>query len=584
MVPQKNERTRGLRIATRLLPLLLLAACAARVPAEVPVLSKGTAAVSAADPRAADAGRQILAKGGSAADAAMAVMLALTVVEPQSSGIGGGSFLVYHDARTGLATYDGREEAPSAAGPDWFLDAAGQPPASFDELRSGGRAAGVPGNLANIALAHKQHGKLPWAALFEPAIRLARDGFAVTPRFHGVLVAYRDFLASSPQARTLYYQPDGTPKPLGTIIRNPELAKLFEEVAAKGAEHFYRGAPAERLVAAVRSSPKNPSTMTVADVAAYEAKQRPPVCGSYRVYRICGMGPPSSGGPAVYAILKQLERFDLPSRKRDDATTWHLIAESMRLAYADRAKWIGDPDHVAVPTAGLMSDAYLAERSSLIAADKRMAKAPAGNPPGAMNIAEAPDTEVAGTSSFAVADAAGNLASMTSTIEAPFGSGLVVDGYSLNNELTDFNAVPDEDGKPTANRVEGGKRPRSSMAPMIAYDASGKPLLAIGAAGGATIIAQVAKAMIGVLDWKLSVQEAIALPQLVAMGELVRVEKGTSLESVVPGLEKLGHKVQATKLPLKANGVEWTPAGWRGGADPRSEGESLAFGQAVLNP
>ena len=583
MVPQKKKGP-GLRIATRLLPLLLLAACAARVPAEVPLASSGTAAVSAADPRAAEAGRQILARGGSAADAAMAVMLALTVVEPQSSGVGGGSFLVYHDAKTGLATYDGREEAPSSAGPGWFLDAAGNPPPSFNAARTGGRAAGVPGNIASMGVAHQRHGKLPWAALFEPAIRLARDGFAVTPRFHGVLVAYRDFLASSPQGRALYYQADGTPKPLGTIIRNPDLAKFLEEIAAKGADHYYRGAPAERLVAAVRTSPKNPSTMTTADVAAYEARPRAPVCGSYRVYRICGMGPPSSGGPAVYAILKQLERFDLPSMKRDDATTWHLIAESMRLAYADRAKWIADPDHTPVPTAGLMSDAYLADRSSLIAPDKRMAAAPAGNPPGAMNIAEAPDTEVAGTSSFAVADAAGNLASMTSTVEAPFGSGLIVDGYVLNNELTDFNAVPQVDGKPTANRVEGGKRPRSSMAPMIAYDAAGKPVLAVGAAGGATIIAQVAKAMIGVLDWKLSVQEAIAVPQLVAMGDLVRVEKGTSLEALTPALEQLGHKVQATGLPLKANGVEWTASGWRGGADPRSEGESLAFGQAVLNP
>jgi gamma-glutamyltranspeptidase/glutathione hydrolase len=583
MVPAKEERT-GVRIATRLLPLLLLAACVARAPDVAPVTSSGSAAVSAADPRAAEAGRQILARGGSAADAAMAVMLALTVVEPQSSGVGGGSFLVYHDTKTGLATYDGREEAPSSASPTWFLDASGKPPASFDEARTGGRAAGVPGNLANMALAHKQHGKLPWAALFEPAIKLARDGFAVTPRFHGVLVAYRDFLAASPQGRTLYYQPDGAPKPLGTIVRNPELAKLFEEVAARGVDHYYRGAPAERLVAAVRSSPSHPSSMTKADVAAYEARPRDPVCGRYRVYRICGMGPPSSGGPAVYAILKQLERFDLPSRKREDPTTWHLVAESMRLAYADRAKWIGDPDHVAVPTAGLMSDAYLAERSSLIAADKRMAKAEAGNPPGAMNIAEAPDTEVAGTSSFAVADAAGNVASMTSTVEAPFGSGVLVDGYVLNNELTDFNLVPDEDGKPTANRVEPGKRPRSSMAPMIAYDAAGKPVLAIGAAGGATIIAQVAKAMIGVLDWKMSVQDAIAMPQLVAMGDLVRVEKGTALEAMAPTLERFGHKVQATALPLKANGVELTASGWRGGADPRSEGESIAFGQAVLNP
>ncbi|MDO9489872.1 MAG: gamma-glutamyltransferase, partial [Sphingomonadaceae bacterium] len=335
-----------------------------------------------------------------------------------------------------LATYDGREEAPASASPTWFLDASGKPPASFNEARAGGRSVGVPGNLANIAAAHKAHGKLPWATLFEPAIKLARDGFAVTPRFLGVLESYKSYLADSPQARALYFQADGSPKPLGTIVTNPDLARFLEAVAANGPDYLYRGAGGERLVAAVRASRRSPSTMTIADLAAYEARKREPVCGSYRVYRICGMAPPSSGGPAVYAILKQLERFDLPAMKRDDATTWHLIAESMRLAYADRAKWIADPDHTPVPTAGLMSDSYLAERSSLIVADRRMAKAEAGTPPGAMNIAAAPDTEVAGTSSFSVADAAGNVAAMTSTIEAPFGSGVFVDGYVLNNELT----------------------------------------------------------------------------------------------------------------------------------------------------
>ncbi|MFC3712468.1 gamma-glutamyltransferase [Sphingoaurantiacus capsulatus] len=575
-----------MRIASRLLPLLLLAACSTTTIAERPSAAPSSigAAVSAADPRAAEAGREILAKGGSAVDAAAAVMLALTVVEPQSSGIGGGSFIVVHDAKTGLATYDGREEAPSSATPKWFLDAAGKAPASFDAARAGGRSVGVPGNIANIALAHKQHGKLPWAAIFQPAIKLARDGFAITPRFHGVLESYRSFLSSSPEAQLLYYQADGTPKPLGATVYNPALASFLSDVAEHGPEHFYRGKAAERLVAAVRSSPRSQSTMTVADVAAYESRPRAPVCGQYRTYKVCGMGPPSSGGPAVYAILKQLERFDLPAMKRSDATTWHLISESMRLAYADRAQWIADPDHTPVPTAGLMSDSYMTERSSLIAADKRMATAPAGNPPGAMNIASAPDTEVAGTSSLSVADAAGNVVAMTSTIEAPFGSGVLVDGYVLNNELTDFNLVPDVDGVPTANRVQPGKRPRSSMAPMIAYDAAGKPVLSIGAAGGATIIAQVAKAMIGVLDWKMSVQDAIAMPQVVAMGDLVRLEKGTDLEALAPALTAMGHKVQITGLPLKANGVELAPQGWRGGADPRSEGESLAFGQALLEP
>ncbi len=575
-----------MRTATRLLPLFLLASCATQpVVHQAPATAVGSSvAVSAADPRAADAGRQILLKGGSAADAAIATMLALTVVEPQSSGIGGGSFLVYHDAKTGLASYDGREKAPGSATPALFLDAAGKPPASFDEARTGGRAVGVPGNLANAALAHRRHGKLPWAALFEPAIKLARDGFQVTPRLHGVLVSYRDFLATSPQGRALYYLPDGSPKPVGTVIRNPELAQLLETLAQRGAAYFYKGPPAQRLVAAVGSSPRNPGKMTTADVASYEAEPREAVCGTYRTYRICGMGPPSAGGIAVYAILKQLERFDLPKRSPSDPTTWHLIAESMRLAYADRARWIADPAFAKVPVAGLTSDAYLAGRSALISPTARIADAEPGRPVGAPALAAACDNEVPGTSSFSVADAAGNVAAMTSTIEAPFGAGLVVDGYVLNNELTDFNLVPTEACKLTLNRVEGGKRPRSSMSPTIVYDEQGKPVVSIGAAGGATIIAQVAKALIGVLDWKMSVQDAIAMPQLVAMGDTIRVEKGTNLETMIPALTALGHKVQATSLPLKANGVEWTPQGWRGGADPRSEGESLAFDQAVLEP
>lgn len=578
-----------MKIATRLLPLFLLASCAA-APVAVPAPTatstspSGTVAVSAADPRAADAGRQMLLKGGSAVDAAIATMLALTVVEPQSSGVGGGSFLVYHDAKSGLATYDGREEAPSAATSSLFLGPDGTPPDSFEAARTGGRAVGVPGNLANVALAHRRHGKLPWATLFEPAIKLAQDGFQVTPRLHGTLDMYRSFLGSSAQGRTLYYQPDGSPKPVGSIIRNPDLARFLTEISQRGAAYFYKGPPAARLVEAVRSSPRNPGQMTVDDLAAYEAKSRPPLCGTYREYRICGMGPPSSGATAVYAILKQLERFDLASRSPSDPVAWHLIAESMRLAYADRAKWIADPDHIAVPTAGLMSDAYLARRAALISPSARMANAEPGTPAGAPKFAAACDSEVAGTSSFSVADAAGNVAAMTSTVEAPFGAGLVVDGYVLNNELTDFDIVPSLNCRMSLNSVGPGKRPRSSMAPTIVYDAQGRPVVSIGAAGGATIIAQVAKALIGVLDWKMSVQDAIAMPQLVAMGDLVRVEKGTSLEGMIPALERFGHKVQAVDLPLKANGVEWTKSGWRGGADPRSEGESLAFGQAVLEP
>jgi gamma-glutamyltranspeptidase/glutathione hydrolase len=445
-------------------------------------------------------------------------------------------------------------------------------PMSFAQAVAGGKSVGVPGNFRLMAQVHRRYGKLAWARLFDPAIRLARDGYAVTPRLHSALTSKRAMLAASAEAREIYYQPDGAPKPVGSTIRNPRLAALLEAVARRGAEHFYTGRPADRLVETVRTAPANPSTMSKADVAAYRAQEREPVCGRYRVYRICGMAPPSSGGIAVYAILKQLERFDLAALGADNVTAWHLIGESMRLAYADREQWIGDPDHVRVPTPGLISDDYLAARSALISPDRAMPKASFGTPAGAPRVASVPDTEMAGTSHFSVADRFGDVASMTSTIEAGFGSGLVVDGYVLNNELTDFNFVPAVDGVPSANRVEAGKRPRSSMSPTIVYGPDGKVVAAVGAAGGPTIIAQVAKALIGVLDWKMPMQDAIALPLVIGAGDQLRLEQGTRLETMAPQLRALGHKVVVTGMGLKANGIEMTADGWRGGADPRSEG------------
>jgi gamma-glutamyltranspeptidase/glutathione hydrolase len=531
--------------------------------------------VSAADPRAAEAGRDILAKGGNAVDAAMAVMLALTVVEPQSSGLGGGSFALIHDGKTGeLTTIDGRETAPKAVTSDLFIGPDGKP-MNVREAVAGGKSVGVPGNIRLMQMAHEKHGKLPWKTLFQPAIRLAKDGFTVTPRLAEMLKLRGDMLKSSPEARIIYFDAAGEALPVGATVKNPALAKLLEGIASKGADWYYTGSPAEKIVAAVRGAPKNPSVMTMADMAAYRAIERAPVCTTYRAHRICGMGPPSSGGPAVAAILKQIERFDIPKMGKDSPQAWHLIAESMRLAYADRAQWIGDPGFVAVPTAGLMSDAYLAARSATISPDMAQPKVSFGTPPGAPALAAAGyDPEIAGTSHFSVADAQGNVVSMTSTVESVFGSGLVTDGHVLNNELTDFNFVATgSNGKPSANRVEGGKRPRSSMAPTIVYAPDGKPMLAIGAAGGSTIIAQVAKAVIGAVDWGLSAQAAIALPQLMGSGETVRVEAGTAAEGLIEPLKAKGHAtVTAGGFPLKANAVERAPGGWRGGADPRSEG------------
>ena len=536
--------------------------------------------VSAADPRAAAAGAEILRAGGSAADAALATMLALNVVEPQSSGIGGGGFLVYSDRGGAPVTYDGRETAPAAAGPLWFWKDGR--PMSFDEAVPGGTSVGVPGNVRLMAMAHRKHGKLAWAELFRPAIRLAREGFAVTARLHFALARGDDegssVAAFTAAARALYFDRNGRPLAVGTIVRNPAFAAFLEQLAERGPESFYVGPNAQAIAAAVNGSARNPSRMTAGDVASYDARPRPAVCGSYRGYRICGMGPVSSGGTTVFAILKQLERFDLAALGPNHPTAWHLIAESMRLAYADRDRYLADPDFVRVPVAGLIDPGYLAGRSALIAADRAIPSVAAGVPAGAPAATVGQEAPEHGTSHFVAVDRWGNAASETSTIESAFGSGLMVNGYYLNNELTDFSFVPSKDGLPVANRVEGGKRPRSSMSPTIVWGPDGRVRLAVGAAGGATIIAQVAKAIIGVVDWRLSAQQAIALPTLFAPGETVYLEKGTFLEAMAPQLRALGHARIGTRPPItfKANAIERVNGRWVGAADPRSEGAAVS--------
>jgi len=539
-------------------------------------VSAQTGMVSAADPRAAEAGVEILRAGGTAADAAFATMLALTVVEPQSSGIGGGGFLVYHDAaRHDLATYDGRETAPHAATPAYFLGPDGQP-RGFRDVVAGGLSVGVPGNIRMMGLAREERGRLPWARVFRPAIRLASQGFVITPRLFRALAQPGSLAGLSPWGRRQFYLPDGTPKPAGTRVRNPELAAFLQRLAARGPEGFYTGADARALVDVVRTAERNPSAMTAGDVATYRAHEREPVCGAYRRYRICGMGPPSSGATTVFAILKQLERFDLRALGRDNPVAWHLIAESMRLAYADRDAYLADPDFVRVPVAALTDTAYLAARSLLISPDRAIGHVTAGTPLGAERHAAAPVDQEAGTSHFVAIDRAGNVASYTSTIESAFGSGLTVNGLYLNNELTDFSAAPELNGAPVANRVEGGKRPRSSMSPTIVYNPDGSVRLAVGAAGGSTIIAQVAKAIIGVIDWQLSAQDAIALPQLIGMGDRVTLERGTALEAMAPALTALGQRTAIVEPGYKANAIERVGGRLVGAADPRSEGAWVA--------
>ncbi|OYU14213.1 MAG: gamma-glutamyltransferase [Alphaproteobacteria bacterium PA4] len=566
--------------ALRLLPLFLLATAAPTL-AKAPAAPAGwTAAVSAADPRGTEAGLAMLKQGGNAIDAIGATMLALTVVEPQSSGIGGGGLLVFQPAKGGAPlTFDGREKAPARATPELFMGADGKPQPRRDAV-PGGKSVGVPGNIAMLAMAHARAGKLPWAALFQPAIALARNGYEITPRLARTIDGSKDTLARTPEAAALFLNPDGSAKAAGTRIVNEALAKTLEAIAAGGPQAFYKGDIAASIVTRVTTAPTNPSSMTLADLAGYEARERAPVCATYRVWKICGMGPPSAGGIAVIAILKQLEGFDLTKLGKDNPVSWHLIAESQRLAFADRATYGGDSDFVDVPVKGLIAADYLKARGSLISASATMARALPGVPAGARPRTPGPGGEIPSTTHFAAVDKAGNVASLTSTVEGAFGSSLVASGMVLNNELTDFSFEPTVGGAPVANRVQGGKRPRSSMSPSIVYDAKGRPVLAVGAAGGMTIPAQVAKAIIGVLDWKLSVADAIALPQIYANDDLIVVEKGPqgeALAAMVPALEKLGHRTALYPLPLKANGLERTATGWRGGADPRSEGVALGY-------
>ncbi|MDP9056727.1 MAG: gamma-glutamyltransferase [Pseudomonadota bacterium] len=566
-------------ITLSLIPLLLAGASVQARPQH----HAGTAAalyprgmVSAADPRGAEAGAAILRQGGNAADAAMATLLALNVVEPQSSGIGGGGYAVIDDGKGHITTIDGRETAPMAATGEWFY-VNGQP-LGIAQAIPGGRSVGIPGNVALMATMHSQFGRLPWRALFAPAIRLARDGFAVTPRLHNFLGRFAVTGALSPEARALYYQPDGTPLPEGAIVHDPALARFLQELAVRGPVAFYTGANARAIAETVSTAPRNPAPLTTADLAGYHAKLRPPVCASYRHYRLCGMGPSSSGATTVFGILGLLERFDLHALGKDNPVSWHIIAEAMRLTYADRDRYLADSDFADVPVAGLLSTAYLAARSQLIAVDHTMPTVTAGTPPGApLARADTLTVDVPSTSHFVAIDRRGEVVSITSTIESPFGSGLMVNGYYLNNELTDFSLVPQQGGRTVANRVEPGKRPRSAMSPTLVYAPDGHLRLAIGAAGGATIPAQVVRAIIGVIDWNLSAQAAIALPVIFAPGgNTVIIEQGTTVAAMAPALKALGHDdIQLREGIYKANAVEVVNGVLAGAADPRGEGRAV---------
>lgn len=528
---------------------------------------------SAADPRATAAGEEILKQGGSALDAEMAMMLALTVVEPQSSGIGGGGFLLYQTADGKLSTINGRETAPAGAKPDRFMDANGQP-LPFVQAFPGGKSVGIPGNMRLMALAHKKWGKLKWKALFAPAIRLAEQGYVVNATQAKALKELAPLWGSFDEARKIYWQ-DGQPVPEGTLIKNPELARTLKELAKKGPNAFYSGRIGKEIVDAASKSPVAPSEMTMADLSKYKAIEQKAVCSPYRVYLVCTMGPPSSGATTVQQILGMLERFDMAKLGKDNPQSWHLLYEAMRLAYADRDKYLGDPAFVDVPVEGLLNKDYIAARSQLIGEKTSLPAYEAGTPPGAMPRTAAVPGEVSGTTHFVAVDKSGNIATMTSTIEGPFGSQLIANGFFLNNELTDFTFAPEKDGAPVANRVEGGKRPLSSMSPTIVYK-DGKPVLALGSAGGKRIIMHVTKTLVGVLDFGLPLDQAIGLPNIFFTDKDVMIELNRAPAGMQQALSAYGRPVVNLDFPSKVNGAQKTSDGWKGAADPRSPGTAFA--------
>jgi gamma-glutamyltranspeptidase/glutathione hydrolase len=526
--------------------------------------------VASAHPLATQAGYEVLAAGGSAADAAVAVQAMLTVVEPQHSGIGGGGFALYRDAATGtLASFDGRETAPAAVTPDYWLGPDGQPREFWDAV-PGGRSVGVPGTLKLMETLHERYGRLPWGELFAPAIALAEDGFPISGRLAAAIVeAEENGLDEFPAARALYFHQDGSPKREGEILRNPDLARTFRLVAAEGSDPLYEGAIARDIIFAVRTA-ANPGMITLDDLASYEVIERAPVCMTYRAYEVCGMGPPSSGALTVGQMLGMLSHFDLPAMgPGTDAT--HLFLEAGKLAFADRGLYMGDSDFVTMPE-GLLDPAYLKSRAELIDPAKAMEAASPGEPPWKKAELRAPDRARPehGTTHFVIVDSHGDMLSATTTIETSFGSRVVTGGFMLNNELTDFAFAPEEDGRPVANRVEGGKRPRSSMSPTMVFR-DGTPILLIGSPGGANIIPFVAQALVGILDFGLDPQAAIDAPHVLNRGGPTMVEEGPDAAATVEALAALGHQAEIADLNSGLQAIV-IDDGLTGAADKRREG------------
>ena len=528
--------------------------------------------VAAANPLAAEAGMVMLRQRGSAVDAAIATALVLGLVEPQSSGLGGGAFLLNYDAKSrAVAAYDGRETAPGSASETLFLTDEGQPMSFWDAV-IGGRSVGTPGLLRMLELAHNEHGRLPWATLFQPAIRLAENGFAVSPRLHA-LIAGDDHLKRYPATAAYFHDAAGNPLPVGTLLKNQAYADTLRAVAEGGADAFYKGPVAVDIATAVRGASDNPGYLSYVDLRSYRAKRREALCLPYRQWTVCGMPPPTSGGVAVLQILKLLEPFDLAALPPASPEAIHLVAEASRLAFADRSRFLADSDFVAVPLAELLDPAYLAARSRLIDPAASMGEASPGL--ASAQALSPKQLDPPSTSHLSVVDAEGNAVSMTASIEGAFGSHLMARGFLLNNELTDFSFSPSADGRAVANRVQPGKRPRSSMSPTLVLDREGRFVMAIGSPGGSRIIGYTAKAIIAVLDWNLSMQAAVALPNFANRNGATDLEAGTAVESAKAALEALGQEVNVREMTSGLHGIRRTGRGLEGGADPRREGVVL---------
>ncbi len=539
--------------------------------------------VVAANPYAAKAGLEILKRGGSAVDAAIAVETTLSLVEPQSSGIGGGAFLLHFDPNTPsieqLSFYDGREAAPMAATPDHFKSVTDIPGYVKLDAVYGGLSVGVPGALAALKMAHDKHGVLPWADVFEPAIKLAEEGFIVSPRLERYITIDKKLMLV-PASRDYFYDEEGAPLKTGHLLKNPKQAAVLRRIASEGITAFYTGDIAEKIVDAIKNAPNNPGLMELSDLENYSAKERDVICGDYRVYKVCSIPPPSSGGHTMIATLGMLDEFNIDKMEPHSAEAYNVILEAESLAYADRNQYTGDTDFIDVPLQGMIDPDYLNRRARLIKPGTSMGKAPYGDPSPEMvlDYGEGHVLDIPSTTHVSITDKWGHVVSMTATVESMFGSRLMVEGFMLNNELTDFSLIPvSEDGKLVANRVQGGKRPMSSQTPSIVFDDQNRPMLIIGSPGGSSIINYVTQTMINVLDWEMDMQSAIGAPHIISRNGPALVEQGTSAEALIEPLKALGHDVRAVTLMSGLHGIKllYDGEGRRildGGADPRREG------------